>query len=462
MDALPWSGWHWRIVTALGITWVLDGLEVTLAGAIGAVLKDPQSLRMTDQQVGLSATCYLIGAVTGALLFGYATDLFGRKKLFFITLALYVLATAATAFSWSPLSYFVFRALTGAGIGGEYAAINSAIDELIPARVRGQVDLIINSTFWLGAAFGSGATIFLLDTKYLSVNLGWRVAFAIGAVLGAGILLLRRAVPESPRWLMIHGHEDEADQTVSDIEQKSGRERDVNEDLKKTEIHPRKRTTMREIFHTMLVEHRRRSVLGLALMVAQAFFYNAIFFTYALVLAKFYKVPADRVSIYIFPFAVGNILGPILLGKLFDSIGRKPMIVATYATSAVLLAITGFLFQRGVLTATTQTIAWTVIFFIASCAASSAYLTVSEVFPLELRALAISIFYAFGTLIGGVGAPALFGHLIGTGSRTNLLYGYLGGAALMIVGAACEAFLGVKAERQSLEAIAQPLSSKAA
>jgi len=467
MDALPWSRWHWVIVTALGVTWILDGLEVTLAGAVGAALKDPQALHLTDSQVGFSATCYLMGAVIGALLFGYATDLLGRKKLFFITLALYVCATAATAFSWSATSYFIFRALTGAGIGGEYAAINSAIDELIPARLRGQVDLAINSTFWLGAAFGSGATIFLLNPAHIPVHLGWRFAFGIGAVLGVCILFLRTAVPESPRWLVIHGRVDEANKIVADIEQQAEKTAEgpaapspKNHD--KTEIHPRKRTTFREIAHTMLVEHRRRSILGFVLMIAQAFFYNAIFFTYALVLTRFYNIPAARVGLYIFPFALGNILGPILLGQLFDSVGRKPMIILTYSLSGVLLAITGFLFARGMLTATTQSIAWTVIFFIASCAASSAYLTVSEIFPLELRAMAISVFYAFGTLVGGVFAPTLFGHLIGTGLRMNLFYGYLGGAALMIIAAIFEAFFGVKAERQSLESIATPLSSKAA
>lgn len=461
MDDLPWSGWHWLIVTALGITWVLDGLEVTLAGAIGSTLKDPKALHLTDQQVGLSATCYLLGAVGGALMFGYGTDRFGRKKLFFQTLALYVCATAATAFSWSFASYIVFRALTGAGIGGEYAAINSAIDELIPARVRGRVDLVINATFWIGAALGSGTTIFLLNPKYLPINLGWRFAFGIGAVLGLGILFLRKAVPESPRWLMIHGRADEAEKIVGDIEQRAADHAGQRQQRKTTEIHPRNHTTFREIAHTMLVVHRRRSILGFVLMIAQAFFYNAIFFTYALVLSRFYQIPSSRVSIYIFPFALGNILGPILLGHLFDSVGRKPMIIATYSLSGALLAATGFLFARGVLTATTQSIAWTGIFFIASCAASSAYLTVSEIFPLELRAMAIAVFYAFGTLIGGVGAPALFGYLIGTGSRIYLLYGYLAGAMLMIAAAICEAFFGVKAERQSLEAIATPLSGQA-
>lgn len=467
LDALPWSRWHTKIVLALGITWVLDGLEVTLAGAVGAALKDPRALHLSDGQVGLSATSYLLGAVFGALLFGYLTDLHGRRKLFFITLAVYVVATAATAFSWNAASYFLFRALTGAGIGGEYAAINSAIDELIPARLRGQVDLTINATFWIGAALGSGATLFLLNPNLLPVSLGWRFAFAIGAVLGTGILFLRRAVPESPRWLVIHGRTAEAEAILSGIAVRAeksaiGDPHPDREPCAVTVIHPRQRTPISEIARTMFVDHRRRSILGLVLMAAQAFFYNAIFFTYALVLSRFYNVPAGKVGDYIFPFAAGNVLGPVLLGRLFDSVGRKPMIVATYALSGIFLALTGFLFAHGLLTAATQSIAWTVIFFTASCAASSAYLTVSEVFPLETRALAISVFYAAGTLIGGVAAPSLFGYLIGTGSRTELLYGYLAGAAFMLVAAATEAVLGVKAERQSLESIAAPLSSRGA
>lgn len=463
MDQLPWSRWHTFIVCALGITWVLDGLEVTLAGAVGGVLKDPKALHMTDAQVGFSATCYLLGAVLGALFFGYATDRFGRRKLFFLTLLLYLLATAATAFSWSPHSYFLFRALTGAGIGGEYAAINSAIDELIPARVRGRADLLINSTFWLGAALGSGVTIFLLNPAHFPVEQGWRFAYGIGATLGLVILFLRNSVPESPRWLMIHGREQEAHQIIGEVEEKirksATNKAPEQQEKKVTEIHPRQHTPWREIAHTMLVAHRKRSLLGLILMVAQAFFYNAIFFTYALVLGKFYGVPAGHVSYYLFPFCLGNVLGPFVLGKFFDVVGRKPMIVGTYVTSGILLAVTGVLFQQNLLNATTQTIAWTTIFFIASCAASSAYLTVSEIFPLELRAVAIAIFYAIGTLVGGVGAPALFGKLIASGSRTQLLWGYLLGSLLMLIGAGAEALFGVKAERQSLEDIAAPLSS---
>jgi MFS family permease len=461
LDRLPWSRWHWLVVSALGITWVLDGLEVTLAGALGGVLKDPRALGLSDAQVGLSASAYLSGAVIGALVFGYGTDRLGRKRLFYITLLVYLTATALSAFSWSFASYAVFRALTGAGIGGEYAAINSAIDELIPARMRGQVDLIINSTYWIGAAVGAAATVVLLDPRFLPVWLGWRFAFGIGAVLGLGVLFFRHWVPESPRWLMTHGRNDEAERIVGEVERTivaSGAELPPIEGAK-TRIKTRSHTPLQEIWQAIADEHRSRSLLGLALMIAQAFFYNAIFFTYAQVLEKFYHVPPDKGSWYLFAFAVGNVLGPVLIGHLFDTVGRKPMITGTYVLSGVLLAITGWLFHQGVLTAVTQTMAWTVIFFIASAAASSAYLTVSEIFPLEIRALAIAIFYAVGTLAGGVGAPALFGYLIGTGSRTEVLYGYLVGAGLMIGAGLVEAFIGVQAEGKSLESIAAPLSS---
>lgn len=460
LDALPWSRWHTMVVIALGITWVLDGLEVTLAGAVGSALKQPEALGLSDTQVGFSAAWYLAGAVVGALFFGWATDRFGRRKLFFITLAVYVSATAATAFSWNATSYFVFRALTGAGIGGEYAAINSAVDELIPARVRGHADLLINSTFWLGAALGSGATIFLLDPARFSPAMGWRYAFGMGAVLGLVILVLREAVPESPRWLMIHGKKDEAERIVGEVERHvmHGR-RPPEHEHKITVIRPRKQTLWGEIAHVMFVSHRPRALLSLALMVAQAFFYNAVgFFTLALVLNHFYGVSASRVSMFLLPFAVGNIMGPILLGRLFDAVGRKPMITATYALSGLGLILSGYLFMQNKLTATTLVLAWSGIFFIASCAASSAYLTVSEIFPLELRAVAISIFFALGTLVGGVAAPAIFGRLIDSGSRVYLFYGYLGAGGLMVAAAVCEALFGVKAERKSLEEISPPLS----
>jgi MFS family permease len=460
LDRMPWTRWHWLIVSALGATWILDGLEVTLAGSLGGILTHRETLGLTDAQVGGSATTYLIGAVVGALLFGYGTDRLGRKKLFFITVAVYLVATALTAFSWSFASYAFFRALTGAGIGGEYAAINSAIDELIPARVRGRVDLMINGSYWIGAAMGSGATILLLDPNHLPIWLGWRLAFGIGATLGLIVIFFRRWIPESPRWLLIHGRPAEAEKILDEVERTVSSHALVPHDTPPIRIRTRSHTPWREIWNTIVHEHRRRSFLGFVLMLTQAFFYNAIFFTYGLVLMHFYDVPAQNVGGYLLPFALGNVLGPIVLGHLFDTIGRKKMITATYAISGLLLAVTGWLFHASLLTAQTQTIAWMIIFFVASAAASSAYLTVSEIFPLEIRALAIAIFYAFGTLAGGVGAPILFGWIIGTGSRTALFAGYLVGAALMIIGGIVEAFLGVDAERKSLEDIATPLSSK--
>jgi len=459
LDRLPWSSWHWLIVVSLGAIWILDGLEVTLAGALGGILTRHETLGLTDTQVGASATCYLTGAVLGALLFGYGTDRFGRKKLFFITVAVYLIGTALSAFSWNFESYAVFRALTGAGIGGEYAAINSAIDELIPARVRGRVDLIINGSYWIGAAVGAVATLVLLDPRHVPVWLGWRFAFGIGATLGLIVIFFRRWIPESPRWLMIHGRNSEAEQIVAEVERKIGASPLLQSNTSIT-ILTRRHTPWREMWDAIVHEHRRRSFLGLVLMSTQAFFYNAIFFTYALVLMRFYGVPEQKVGGYLLPFALGNVLGPLLLGHLFDTIGRKQMITATYGLAGILLALTGCLFRAGVLTAQTQTLAWTIIFFIASAAASSAYLTVSEIFPLEIRALAIAIFYAIGTLIGGVGAPLLFGWIIGSGSITALFIGYLVAAALMIFGAAIEAWIGIPAERCSLEHIAAPLSSK--
>ena len=466
LDGLPWSQWHWLIVVSLGATWILDGLEVTLAGALGGILTRPETLGLTPARVGATATTYLAGAVLGALLFGYGADRFGRKKLFFITVAVYLIGTALSAFSWNFWSYAFFRAVTGAGIGGEYAAINSAIDELIPARVRGRVDLIINGSYWLGAAMGAAATLVLLDPRYMPTWLGWRCAFGIGATLGLIVIFFRRWIPESPRWLMIHGRNREAEEIVAEVERKIGRSNiSAVTDRRYSEIWPtrvrtRTHTPWQEIWAAIAHEHRRRSFLGFVLMSTQAFFYNAIFFTYALVLMRFYSVPEQSVGGYLLPFALGNVLGPLLLGHLFDTIGRKQMITLTYGLAGILLALTGWLFHAGLLTAQTQTLAWTIIFFIASAAASSAYLTVSEIFPLEIRAVAIAISYAIGTLAGGVGAPLLFGWIIGTGSITALFTGYLLAAALMIFGAITEAWIGVPAERLPLEHVAAPLSSK--
>jgi len=462
LDRLPWSRWHWLIVVSLGATWILDGLEVTLAGSLAGILTRSEALGLTDSEVGASATCYLAGAVIGALLFGYGTDRFGRKKLFFITVAVYLTGTALSAFSWNFASYACFRALTGAGIGGEYAAINSAVDELIPARVRGRVDLMINGSYWAGAALGSGTTLLLLNPRLFSVSLGWRFAFAIGATLGVIIIFFRRWIPESPRWLMIHGRNVEAEKIVAEVERRTAQQLDglPLHELPPTRIHTRTHTPWHEIWHAVVHQHRHRSFLGLVLMSTQAFFYNAIFFTYALVLMRFYGVPEQSVGRYLLPFAVGNFFGPFVLGHLFDTIGRKTMIAVTYGLSGILLALTAWLFRAGFLTAQTQTIAWTIIFFIASAAASSAYLTVSEIFPLEIRAFAIAIFYAVGTLVGGVFAPWLFGGIIGSGSSNALFAGYIVASLLMVFGAIVELWIGVPAERRPLEHVAAPLSSR--
>src|SRR5881394_3631490 len=306
LDALPWSSWHWLIVVSLGATWILDGLEVTLAGALGGVLTRHETLGLSDAQVGASATFYLAGAVVGALFFGYGTDRFGRKKLFFATVAVYLIGTALSAFSWNFASYAFFRALTGAGIGGEYAAINSAIDELIPARVRGRVALMINGSYWVGAAMGSAATVVLLDPNRLPVWLGWRLAFGIGATLGLIVIFFRRWIPESPRWLLIHGRPDEAEKILDDVEQSMAADALLPHDAPPTRVRTRTHTPWREIWNTIVHEHRRRSLLGFVLMLTQAFFYNAIFFTYGLVLMRFYGVPEGRVGRYLLPFAFGN------------------------------------------------------------------------------------------------------------------------------------------------------------
>jgi MFS family permease len=461
LDALRWSGFHTRVVIALGVTWILDGLEVTLAGALSGALKQSPTLQFTNFDVGFSSSAYLAGAVIGALGFGWLTDRIGRKKLFFITLAVYLAATAATALSWSLASYALFRFLTGAGIGGEYTAINSTIQELVPARYRGWTDLVINGSFWIGAALGAVSAIVLLDPHLLGPDLGWRLAYLSGAFLGLIVFVMRMWIPESPRWLVIHGHPDRANAIVEDIERSAiGDTRDTDQSAWPTiKLKMRNHTPLREVAHTLFSAYRQRSLVGLALMIAQAFFYNAIFFTFALVLTDFYGIAADQVGWYILPFAAGNFLGPLVLGRLFDTLGRRAMITLTYGISGVLLALSGHLFSIGVLSAQTQTIAWMVIFFFASPAASAAYLTVSETFPLEVRALAIALFYAVGTGIGGVAGPALFGALIDTGSRDSVFLGYLLGAGLMIAASAVAWRYAIAAERQTLESVAPPLAA---
>jgi MFS family permease len=457
LDNLRWSGFHTRVVLALGITWILDGLEVTLAGSLAGALKESPALHFSNFDVGFANSAYLAGAVLGALGFGWLTDRIGRKKLFFITLAVYLTATAATALSWSVASYALFRFLTGAGIGGEYTAINSTIQELVPARYRGWTDLVINGSFWLGAAIGATSAIVLLDPAVMAPDHGWRLAYLTGAGLGLIVFVMRMWIPESPRWLMIHGRPDEAHAIVDEIE-KSAPGDVPQQTLPKIKIRMRDHTPLREVAKTLFTTYRTRSIVGLVLMGAQAFFYNAIFFTFALVLTEFFGIPASHVGWYILPFAAGNFLGPLLLGRLFDTLGRRVMIALTYGVSGVLLAVSGYLFSIGALSAQTQTIAWMVIFFFASPAASAAYLTVSETFPLEVRALAIALFYAVGTGIGGVAGPALFGALIDTGSRNSVFAGYLFGSALMVVAAVVAWRYAIAAERKSLESVARPLA----
>jgi MFS family permease len=454
LDALPWSGWHWRVVFALGIAWVLDGLEVTIVGSIGSVLERPDTLALGAAQIGWAGSLYVAGAVVGALVFGRMADRLGRKRLFLLTLATYMVATVATAFATGYASFALCRFLTGIGIGGEYAAINSAIDELIPARVRGRVNLAINGSFWIGAALGAVLSLVLLDPRVLGPQLGWRAGFLAGAALAFAVLLVRRNVPESPRWLLAHGRGDEAERIVAGIERAAGV---ASPTATAAPVAARPLPTLREIADVLLRRYPQRSAVVLALMISQAFFYNAIFFTYALVLTRFYGVADARVGLFIFPFAAGNVLGPLLLGPLFDRVGRRVMIAATYGLSGVTLALTGWGFVAGVLDAATQTLAWSVVFFLASAAASSAYLTVSEVFPLQMRAIAISIFYAVGTGIGGFAAPALFGALVATGSRANVFAGYLVGAVLVLIAAVIAWKWAVDAERKPLEEIAPPL-----
>jgi len=462
LDRLPWSKWHWMIVIGLGTVWILDGLEVTIVGNLSGQLSLKGSgVDITQGQItGLGAALYVAGACVGALFFGRLTDRFGRKKLFMITLAVYLIATAMTALSFTAWWFFAFRFLTGFGIGGEYAAINSAIDELIPKKHRGRIDIVINGTYWLGAAAGALLTIPLIN--HLPVNVGWRLAFALGVVLGLVILLVRRNVPESPRWLFIHGRDEEANRLVDGIEKRvaSDTGTPLDEVDQYMTIHQRKSIGIIETLHGIFARYPKRAVLGFSLFVGQAFLYNAITFGFAQILQTFFKTPPGHAGYYFAVIAVGNLFGPLLLGPLFDSIGRKVMIAGTYILSGVLLLVTAWLFDAGHLDATTLTACWTVVLFFASAGASSAYLTVSEVFPMETRALAIACFYAIGTAAGGITGPLLFSKLVSSGKVSETALAFIIGAALMIIGGIVEIFLGVKAERQSLEDIASPLTQQ--
>ncbi len=462
MDRLPWSRWHWLVVVALGVTWIIDGLEITMVASFGAVLEEKDTLHFTALQVTMLNSAYLAGAVMGALVFGYLTDRLGRKKLFTVTLGLYLASAFLTALSWNLSSFAAFRFLTGAAIGGEYSAINSAIDELIPGRVRGWADLAINGTFWVGAAVGSLASLLLLDRSIFPVDIGWRLGFGIGAALGLVIIFLRDAIPESPRWLLTHGHPEEAERVVAEIEKTIERIPGMAKlppPGRSITIRTRGPVGFGELAAVMVKTYPSRTVLGLAMIISQAFLYNGVFFTFPLVLNRFFDVAADRTGLYLIPFALSNFLGPVALGRFFDTIGRRVMIAASYSTSAVLLALAGYLFAADTLTATTQTILWALVFFFASSAASAAYLTVSEIFPVELRGMVIALFFAAGTLLGGTVAPSFFGYLVGTGSRQYTFYGYLSASGLLLATVAVVCFFGVDAEGASLEDVARPLSA---
>src|ERR1700724_142992 len=426
LDRLPWSRFHLLVVVGLGVTWILDGLEVTIVGSLGAALQSAQTLNLSSANLGAVASFYVVGAVTRALGFGWITDRFGRRLVFYVTLIVYLTGVLLSGLAWDFWSFAFFRMVTGMGIGGEYAAVTPAIDELIPAKYRGRIDLIVNGSFWVGAAAGAAITPLLLDQRLFAVNVGWRLGFGIGGVLGLSILLLRRFVPESPRWLVTHCRAKDAEQTVDhiekDVEASTGRKLPPAEGS--ITVHPRKSFGLGMIFASMLKDHRSRSILALTLMVAQSFLYNSVFFSYGLILSHFYHVPEQHIGFYLLPLALGNFCGPLLLGPLFDTIGRRKMIGGTFAISGILLLLTALLFGAGLLTEVTQTAAWLMIFFFASAAARSAYLTASEIFPLETRALAVAIFYALGPAIGGAASPLLFGWLIESGSAWRVSGGY--------------------------------------
>jgi MFS family permease len=463
LDRLPWSRFHWLVVIGLGAVWILDGLEVTIVGSVAARLTEKGSgITITAGGIGTAAAIYVAGACVGALFFGQLTDRFGRKRLFILTLGVYIIATVATAFAFAPWYLFLARFFTGAGIGGEYAAINSAIDELIPARVRGRVDLMINGSYWVGAAIGSVAALLFLDTSLFAKDFGWRLAFGCGAVLGLSILFVRRNVPESPRWLFIHGREDEAEKIIDSIEQavrdETGEE--LSEPDEAITIQQREKVPFREIAHVAFSKYPKRAVLCLALFLGQAFLYNAITFDLGTILSTYFGVASGRVPLFLVAFAAGNFLGPMVLGRLFDTVGRKIMVSFCYLASAVIAAILALLLLGSGLTEWTFIALVCATFFLASAGASSAYLTVSEIFPMETRALAIAFFYAVGTAVGGITGPLLFGHLIDSGHRSQLATGFFIGAAVMALGGLAEIVFGVRAEQKPLESIAEPLSAE--
>ncbi|MEO3797793.1 MFS transporter [Nonomuraea sp. B10E15] len=462
LDRMPWAGFHWKVVLGLGTVWILDGLEVTIVGAVASRMTERGSgIAVNTADIGTAAAIYVAGACIGALLFGQLTDRLGRKKMFVVTLGLYMAATVATAFAVQPWYLFLLRFLTGMGIGGEYAAINSAIDELIPARNRGRVDLAINGSYWVGAAIGSVAALAFLSPLF-SPSLGWRLAFAIGGVIGFAIMVTRRHLPESPRWLFIHGHTEEAERIVNRIEAEVRAEtgQELPPPGSAITVRQRKAIPFREITRVAMERYPRRMILGMALFVGQAFLYNAVTFDLGTLLNGFFGVTSGNVPYFMAIFALGNFLGPLVMGRWFDTVGRIPMIAGTYLVSAALTALIAVLLMNKALTTGSFMTLIALTFFVASAGASSAYLTVSEVFPMETRALAIALFFAIGTAIGGVTGPALFGQFIHSGNVSLVAVGFFIGAVAMATGGIAELLFGVRAEQQSLENIARPLTAE--
>jgi len=464
LDRLPWARFHWMIVLGLGTAWILDGLEVNVVGSISSRLGEHGAgAGLAISQVsGWGASLYIAGACVGALLFGQLTDRFGRKRLFMLTLTIYLLGTLLTAATFSSTWFFAVRFLTGMGIGGEYSAINSAIDELIPAHHRGRVDVTINGSYWIGGIGGPLLAVLMLNTSIFPTDLGWRLSFVLGAVIGLAVLLVRRNVPESPRWLFIHGREQEAEKIVKRIE--ADVQAQTGETLPEPTgepiaVHQRRTIPLTTIIRSVVSMYPRRSILGLALFIGQAFLYNSVIFGFANLLSLYFHTPSGNVPYYLAVFGAGNFAGALLLSPLFDIVGRKPMIAGTYLLSGALLIVTGVLFKEHELTATTFTACVCVVFFFASAGASAAYLTVSEIFPMETRALAIAVFYAVGTGIGGVIGPQVFSRMINTDSYEQVFLALGLGAVMMIIGGLAELLFGVKAERRSLESIARPLTA---
>jgi MFS family permease len=457
LDRLPWARFHWLVVVGLGVSWILDGLEIQLVAASGF----QRTLGMTNEQVGFAGTSYLVGQVVGALVFGRLTDRWGRRKLFIVTLGIYLVASGIAGAAWTPWFLYLFRFIAGLGIGGEYTAINSAIDELIPAKYRGRVDIAVNGTYWAGAMLGAAGSFVLLNHSLVPENLGWRLAFLLGPILGLVIIYLRRHIPESPRWMLTHGQAEEAERILEGIEatvREQGHDLPPVDKSKAMSVEPEQSVSFRRLVDVFFRQYPSRTLLGLSMMITQSFLYNAIFFTFAMVLRNFYGLSDSGAALYFFPFAIGNLLGPLLLGPLFDTIGRRKLIFGTYMLAGLILLASAILFRMGALSATTHTMFWCASFFFASAGASSAYLTVSEIFPLEVRGQAISYFFAVAQVVGATG-PLLFGSLVGDGTqRDPLFWGYVLGSALMMLGGIIALICGIDAEGKGLEDVAAPLT----